>query len=52
VKGHSSRLAEAEDRISELKDELEIKGKAEEQLVKQLKTYEKICKNSPTPSKV
>jgi chromosome segregation ATPase len=38
VEGHSSRLKEAEDRISELKDKIEIKGKTEELLVKQLKT--------------
>jgi septal ring factor EnvC (AmiA/AmiB activator) len=30
-----------EDRISELEDKIEIKEKAEEQLVKQLKTCEK-----------
>jgi phosphatidate phosphatase PAH1 len=35
---HSSTLVQAEDRISELEDETEIKGKAEELLVKQLKT--------------
>jgi septal ring factor EnvC (AmiA/AmiB activator) len=39
--GQSSRLEQAEDRISELKDEMEIKGKTEELLVKQLKTCEK-----------
>jgi chromosome segregation ATPase len=38
VEGHSSRLEQAEDRISELKDKIEIKGKTEELLVKQLKT--------------
>jgi uncharacterized protein YjgD (DUF1641 family) len=37
VEGHSSRLEQAEDRISELKDKIEIKGKTEEQFVKQLK---------------
>jgi chromosome segregation ATPase len=41
VEGHSSRLAQAEDRISELKDKLEIKGKTEQLLVKQLKTCER-----------
>jgi hypothetical protein len=41
VEGHSSRLEQAEDRISELEDEMEIKGKTEELLVKQLKTYER-----------
>jgi hypothetical protein len=34
----SSRLEQAEDRISELEDEIEIKGKTEELLIKQLKT--------------
>jgi hypothetical protein len=36
----SSRLEQAEDRISELEDEMEIKGKTEELLVRQLKTCE------------
>jgi chromosome segregation ATPase len=40
MEGHSSRLEGAEDRISELEDEMEIKGKTEELLVKQLKTCE------------
>jgi TolA-binding protein len=40
-KGHSSRLEQAEDRISEHEDKMEIKGKTEELLVKQLKTYER-----------
>jgi hypothetical protein len=39
--GHSSRLEQAEDRILEFKDEMVIKGKTEELLVKQLKTCEK-----------
>jgi hypothetical protein len=38
VEGHSSRLEQVEDRISELTDKTEIKGKTEELLVKQLKT--------------
>jgi hypothetical protein len=29
IEGHSSRLEQAEDRISELKDEMVIKGKTE-----------------------
>jgi chromosome segregation ATPase len=41
VEGHSSRLEQAEDRLSELQDEMEIKGKTEEQLLKQLKTCER-----------
>jgi chromosome segregation ATPase len=39
--GHSSRIEQAEDRISELEDEMAIKGKTEELLVKQLKICEK-----------
>jgi chaperonin cofactor prefoldin len=39
--GYSSRLEKAEDRISELEDEMEIKGKTGELLVKQLKTCER-----------
>jgi hypothetical protein len=38
VEDHSSRLERVEDRISELKDKIEIKQKTEELLVKQLKT--------------
>jgi hypothetical protein len=38
VEGHFSRLEQAEDRILELEDKMEIKGKAEELLFKQLKT--------------
>jgi predicted nuclease with TOPRIM domain len=38
---HSSRLEKAENRISELEDEMEIKGKTEELLHKQLKTCER-----------
>jgi chromosome segregation ATPase len=40
MEGHSSRLEQAEDRILELEDKMEIKGKTEELLVKQLKTHE------------
>jgi chromosome segregation ATPase len=41
MEGHSSRLEQAEDRISELEVEMEIKGKTEELLVKQLKICER-----------
>jgi hypothetical protein len=34
MEGHSSRLKQAEDRISQLEDKMEIKGKTEELLVK------------------
>jgi hypothetical protein len=55
MEGHSNRLEQAEDRISELEDEMVIKRKAEELLVRQLKTnsfpMKGLCKNSPNPSK-
>jgi uncharacterized protein YjgD (DUF1641 family) len=51
MEGHSSSIEEAEDRISALEDEMEIKGKTEELLHKQHKTMKGICKNSLTPSK-
>jgi hypothetical protein len=51
MEGHSSRLEQAEDRISELEDETEIKGKTEELLLKQLKTCERNIQNSLTLSK-
>jgi chromosome segregation ATPase len=41
MEGQSSRLEQAEHRISELEDEMVIKVKTEELLVKQLKTCEK-----------
>jgi septal ring factor EnvC (AmiA/AmiB activator) len=44
MESDSSRLEQAEDRITELKDEMEIKGKTEELLLKQLKTCERNMK--------
>jgi chromosome segregation ATPase len=41
VEGHSSRLEQAEDIISELEDKMEIEGKTEELLLNQLKTCER-----------
>jgi hypothetical protein len=41
MEGQSGRIEQAEDRISELEDEMVIKGKTKELLVKQLKTNEK-----------
>jgi hypothetical protein len=38
---HSRRLEQAEDKISELEDEMKIKGKTDGLLVKQLKTFER-----------
>jgi chromosome segregation ATPase len=40
TESHFSRLEQAKERISELEDEMEIKGKTKELLVKQLKTCE------------
>jgi hypothetical protein len=40
MEGHSTRIEQTEDRISELEDEMAIKGKTEELLVKQFKTCE------------
>jgi Mg2+ and Co2+ transporter CorA len=41
MEGQSSRVEQTEDRISEIEDEMVIKGKTEQPLVKQLKTCEK-----------
>jgi chromosome segregation ATPase len=41
TEGQSSRIKQTEDRISELEDEMVIKGKTKELLIKQLKTCEK-----------
>jgi chromosome segregation ATPase len=41
MEGHSNRLEQSENKISELEDKMEIKRKTEELLVKQLKTYER-----------
>jgi predicted nucleic acid-binding Zn-ribbon protein len=41
VEGQSSRIEQTEDRISELEDEMGIKGKTKELLVKQINTCEK-----------
>jgi hypothetical protein len=41
LEGQSSRIEQTEDRISELEDEMVIKGKTTELLGKQLKTCEK-----------
>jgi chromosome segregation ATPase len=41
MEGHSSRIKQTENRLSELEDEMAIKGKTEELLVKQFKTCEK-----------
>jgi chromosome segregation ATPase len=41
VEGHSCGLVQVEDRISELKDKIEIKEKTKELLVKQLRSCDK-----------
>jgi hypothetical protein len=41
MEGHSNRLEQAENRITELEDKMETKGKTEELLVKQLKICER-----------
>jgi hypothetical protein len=41
TEGQYSRIEQTEDRVSELKDEMVIKGKTKELLIKQLKTCEK-----------
>jgi hypothetical protein len=41
MEGHYSISQQAEDRISELEDEIEIQGKTEELLVRQLKSCER-----------
>jgi hypothetical protein len=52
VEGHSSRLEQEEDRISELKDKTDIKGKTEVLLVKQLKTYKRNMQELTDPIKI
>jgi chromosome segregation ATPase len=42
-----SRIEQTEDRISELRDEMVIKGKTKELLAKQLKTREKKMQELP-----
>jgi chromosome segregation ATPase len=44
VEGHSSKVEQVEDRLSELKDKIGIKEKTEEILVKQLKSCERNMK--------
>jgi chaperonin cofactor prefoldin len=42
MEGHSGRLQQAENRISELEDDMEIKGKTKNLFLKQLHTCESI----------
>jgi hypothetical protein len=48
MEGQSSRIEQTEDRISELEDEMVIKGKTEELLTKHSIPVKRKCKNSPT----
>jgi predicted nuclease with TOPRIM domain len=54
MEGQSSKIEQTEDRISELEDEMVIKGKTKELLIKQLKTCEKkmqeLTDSSKTPN--
>jgi hypothetical protein len=51
MEGHSSRLEQVENRISECEGKMEIKGKTEEILVKQLKTSERNMQELTNPIK-
>jgi chromosome segregation ATPase len=51
MEGQPSRIEQTEERISELEDEMVIKGKTKELLIKQLKICKKKMQVSPTPSK-
>jgi DNA repair exonuclease SbcCD ATPase subunit len=51
MEGHSSTLEQAEEIISEPEDEMVIKGKAEELLVRQLKTCERNMQEFTDPFK-
>jgi uncharacterized protein YjaZ len=51
MKGHFSRLEKAKDRISELEDEMLIKGKTEELLERQFKTCERNMQELTDPIK-
>jgi hypothetical protein len=51
MEGHSSRIEQTEDRISEIEDEMVIKGKTEELLSDNSRPVKGICKNSLTPPK-
>jgi hypothetical protein len=51
TEGQSSRIKQTEDRISELEDEMVIKGKTKELLIKNSRPVKRKCKNSLTPSK-
>jgi hypothetical protein len=51
MEGPSSRLEQAEDRISELEDEMEIKEKSKNYESDNSRPVKRICKHSLTQSK-
>jgi hypothetical protein len=51
MEGHSSSIEEAEDRISEPEDEMELKEKLKNYYADNSKPVKGICKNSPMPLK-
>jgi hypothetical protein len=50
MEGHSSRIEQTEDRISEHEEEMATKGNTEE-LLNNSRPVKRKCKNSLTPSK-
>jgi hypothetical protein len=50
MEGQSSRIEHTKDRISELKEEMVIKGKTKE-ILNNSRPMKRKCKNSLTPSK-
>jgi hypothetical protein len=50
MEGQSTRIEQAEDRISKLKDEMKITGKTED-LLNNSRPVKRKCKNLLTPSK-
>jgi hypothetical protein len=51
MEGQSSRIEEAEDRISELEDEMVIKEKPKNYQLNNSRPVKRKCTNSLTPSK-
>jgi hypothetical protein len=51
MEGHSGRLEQAEDKISELEDEWKLKEKLKNYYSNKSRPVKGICKNSLTPSK-
>jgi hypothetical protein len=51
MEGHSTRLEQAEDRISELEEKWKLKEKLKNYWTKNSRPVKGICKTSPTTSK-